>query len=270
MQNVCRLQNGIQEVEGIDVMSVENQWALLRGGDIEQGLTLMQESFNGDPTPSTLVTLGLGYLWAEKYEAAWKHFQHWMDRYQVTMDAYFTLVGVAQWCLDDPITASESWRLGLRALNIDMAGGIESPLLLWVASVLRPNDIMRREAIQILRKKVKNPKVRHWPGPLAQFVLGQIDEVDLNERSKERLSQEPSPRREWEIKFYKSIFQLERGGLNRSGFEGAMQGLVDTSAPEWSDEKSFLQLVRNPEFYIARHEASILMANEGGTDLLPV
>jgi hypothetical protein len=215
----------------------------------------MQESFNGTPNPSTLVTLGLGYLWAEKYEAARNHFQGWMQRYGVTADAYFALLGVAQWCLGDAIAASESWRLGLGAQYVDMAGGIESPLLLWVDSVLRPNDQLRREADQILEEKVRDPKVRHWPGPLAQFVLGQIDEKTLEERSIERLRRKISPRRKWQLAFYRHVLALERGGLSFSDFQTEMRELVDTSTSEWSGEENLLQLVRNPEFYVARHEA---------------
>jgi hypothetical protein len=142
-------------------MSVERQWALLRQGDVAQGLTLMREAFEGTPTPSTLVTLGLGYLWAGKYETAWNHFQDWMQRYRVTMEAYLALAGVARWCLDDPIAASESWKLGLGAQYIDMAGGIRSPLLLWVASILRPDGVLRREAVQILGEKVEDPNLHY-------------------------------------------------------------------------------------------------------------
>jgi hypothetical protein len=236
-------------------MSVKNQWKALQRGDLEQGLTLMQESFDSTPSPSTLVTLGLGYLWAKKYEAAWNHFQDWMHRYQVSMEVYLALAGVARWCLDDTTAASESWKLGLRAQYVDMAGGIESPLLLWVGSILRPNDTLRREAAQILGDKVKDPKARNWPGALAQFVLNQIDESSLYERSKERLSGKTPPRSRWVIAFYKHVRELERGGLDAGDFKQMMRGLVDISAPEWSEEQDFLQLVRNVEFYIARHEA---------------
>jgi len=185
-----------------------------------------------------------------------------MDKYSVTADAYFALIGAAQWCLDDSVAASESWKLGLRAQYIDMAGGIGSPLLLWVASVLRLNSQLRREAVELLEKKAKTPKARHWPGPLAQFVLDQIDETTLCERSKIGLSANirlrgtTPPRTKWEIAFYKNVITLERGGLSLRDFTEAMRKLVDTSTTAWSDEEDFLQLVRNPEFYIARHEAS--------------
>ncbi len=233
----------------------KTQWLALRRGDIEQGLTLMQESFEGNPTPSTLMTLGLGYLWAKKYEAARDHFQQWMNRYGVTADAYFALMGAAYWCLDDDIAASGSWKLGLDAQYIDMAGGMHSPLLLWVASVLRPDDALRRDAAQILRKKVEDPKVRHWPGPLAQFVLNQIDEDTADERLRPRLSQQTPPRYKWQIAFYRHVLALERGDLGAHDLVGTMRNLVDTSAPEWLEEEDFMQLVRSPEFYIARHEA---------------
>ena len=242
-------------------MSVTNQWEALLRGDLEQGLTLMQENFNGTPNPSTLMTLGLGYLWAEKYETALNHFQDWMHRYRVTMEAYLVLAGVAQWCLDDTIAASESWKLGLRAQYIDMAGGIRPPLLLWAASILRPNDALRREAAEILGEKAKGPKVRHWPGALAQFVLNQIDESQLQERSKERLSQKIPPGQKWQVAFYKHVLELERRGLSAGNFQGMMRELVDTSGTAWSEDKDFLQLVRNPEFYIARHEASVAFAS---------
>lgn len=67
----------------------------------------------------------------------------------------FTMIGVAQWCLDDPITACSSWKLGLRAQYIDMAGGIESPLFLWVASVLRPNENCEERPLKFLKKRLR-------------------------------------------------------------------------------------------------------------------
>lgn len=56
---------------------------------------------------------------------------------------------------------------------------------------------------------------------------------------------------------YRHIVELDRGRLSKGDFKDTMRKLVDISAPEWSEEKDFLQLVRNPEFYIARHEVTI-------------
>lgn len=65
------------------------------------------------------------------------------------------------------------------------------------------------------------------------------------------------PRRKWTITFYKHVRELEHGGLSSNDFQKEMLELVDTSTPIWSDEEDFQQLVRNPEFYIARYEASV-------------
>lgn len=126
-----------------------------------------------------------------------------------------------------------------------------------VSSVLRPNDLLRREAVEVLEAKAKDAKVRHWPGPLAQFVLNQIDEGTLNERSMEHLSKKISPRRKWQIDFYRHVLELERALVSPTEFREMMGALVDTSRPQWSNHEDFTQLVRNPEFYIARHEIAI-------------
>jgi hypothetical protein len=75
------------------------------------------------------------------------------------------------------------------------------------------------------------------------------------ERSKQRLSGKTPPRSRWVIVFYKHVRELERGGLDSGDFKEMTRWLVDISGPEWSEEQAFLQLVRNVEFYIARHEA---------------
>ncbi len=90
---------------------------------------------------------------------------------------------------------------------------------------------------------------------MAQLVLNQIDEDTLDERSKERLSRQTPPSYKWQIAFYRHVLELERAGLEATGFVGTMRRLVDTSVPEWSEEEDFIRLVRSPEFHIARHEA---------------
>jgi hypothetical protein len=239
------------------VMSVEEQWTLIRRGDVEGGLAHMHKAFVDTPNPSTLVTLGLGYLWTERYEDACFLLEDWMRTYGTIMEIYLAFVGVARWCLDDPTAATESWMRGLDAQQVDMAGGMESPLLLWVSSVLREERTIQRKALQVLAEKVKDPKVRHWPGPLAQFVLGQIDEERLDECSVERTGQRITPRRAWQVEFYKLALGMQQAHLTPLEFDTMMKAKLLNSVLELSGIEDFLQLVRNPEYYLARHEASI-------------
>jgi hypothetical protein len=243
-------------VNGVRRMNSNNKWELIRRGDAELGLSLMREDYNREPTPSHIVTLGVGYLWTEQYQSAWVHFQFAMQRYPFTNDIFFGMAAVAKWCIDETDAAVMSWKSGLEVQFADAAGGVHIPLLLWVASVLRPNSFSSSNAIQLLKKRVDDPRVKNWPGAIGQFVVNQIDELTLYERSTERISRKVPARQKWLIAFYKCVLGFERESMNLDEFKVTMQRMVDTSAPEWAEEGTFVQLLRNPEFYIARHEAS--------------
>ena len=177
-------------------MGVEQQWALIRAGYVDQGIDLMRRTLDENPNPSNLVTLALGHIWAERYVEACLLIEDWISRFRVTMAVYASLVGVSRWCLGDVIAARESFYAGLGAQYRDLAE-VELPLLLWVCSVLRQEEAMQEKASQLLRARVESPKVRHWPGPLAQLILGRLDEDSLTELSKDRAEQKMSPRRYW-------------------------------------------------------------------------
>lgn len=235
-------------------MRVEEQWDLIRKGYVEEGISLMQQTFEATPNPSTLVNLGLGYLWTERYEDVCRLFVAWMDRYRTSMEIYFALIGVAQWCLNDPIAATESWRSGLEAQHLDMAGGMESPLLLWLSAVLRQDKAAQAKALHVLEAKVKNSKAKHWPGPLGRFVLGDIDEKSLSELSKGRNGEETSLRRSWQISFYKIIWSVRTSDVSRDKFLRLLRVELRNLNVDFSESDEFLQVIRNPEFYLARHE----------------
>jgi Tfp pilus assembly protein PilF len=105
-------------------MSSKSQWNLLRRGDVEQGLAIMRENYACDPSPSHTMELGVGYLWTEKYQAAWEHFQHAMRRHPQSIAAFFGMAGVAKWCVDEPEAAIRLWESGLDAQFADGAGGV--------------------------------------------------------------------------------------------------------------------------------------------------
>ncbi|HSZ62833.1 MAG TPA: hypothetical protein VK828_13605 [Terriglobales bacterium] len=223
----------------------------------------MREGYARDPSASHIMRLGVGYLWTEKYQAAWEHFQYAMQRDPFTTARFFGMAGAAKWCVEEPDAAVRFWESGLDSQFADGAGGVHLPLLLWVASILRPNVFSRSDANQLLERKVKDPRVKNWPGALAQFALHQIDEKTLEERSTQGNSRETAPSRDWLIAFYRRVLDLYRGDLNPKEFKGLMQRMTDTSAPRWSEERSLLSLLWNEEFFIARHEASIPSANLG-------
>lgn len=216
---------------------------------------MMREDYACDPSPSHIMELGIGYLWTGKYEAAWEHFQHAIKTSSLSISSFYGMAGVAKWCMDEPVVATEQWVAGLASGYADGGVGTHIPLLLLCASILRPGIYLRREAEQILAPKIEDARVKYWPGPLAMFVLNLIDESVLEERSVQGKDRKTPPSAKWLIAFYKRVLELERGRLNLQEFKGAMQRMADTSDPEWSDERTFLYLLWNEEFFIARYEA---------------
>jgi lipoprotein NlpI len=235
----------------------QKPWDLVRRGNVDEGLALMREGYARDPSPSHVMRLGVGYLWAKEYDAAWEHFEHAIERHPQSIAVFFGMAGAAKWCVGEPWAAVRVWESGLNSQYADGAGGVHLPLLLLVASTLRPASFSRSDALKILSKKAKDVRVNNWPGPIARYVLNLIDEGTLERQSIDGSNREASSRK-WLALFYKRILDLGIGTLNPQEFKELMRRMADTSEPDWSDEKEFLRLLWNEEFFVARHEASVL------------
>jgi hypothetical protein len=136
-----------------------------------------------------------------------------MQTHPHSIAAFFGMAGVAKWCADEPNAGVGIWESGLDAQFADGAGGVDLPLFLLVASILRPSVFSRSEATRILEKRVKDPRVKNWPGALAQFVLNLIDERALEERSIHGRDRKAPPSVKWRIAFYKPVLELDRADL---------------------------------------------------------
>ena len=53
----------------------------------------------------------------------------------------------------------------------DIAGGVGQGLLLWYAGVTTKDRNATEHAVDYLTHLVKKPRIKNWPGPLAQFVI---------------------------------------------------------------------------------------------------
>jgi hypothetical protein len=225
-------------------------WDMLRGGKIEQGLTLLRQSYEREPLASEIMELGVAYLWVKQYEQAFKHFQHEIKTYTHTMDAFFGMAGAAKWCLNDPAEAVSQWLSGLDVQYADAAGGIQNPLLLFTASILRPEIYSRKEAEGLLRERVADRRAENWPGPLAMYLL---DASYLPELERIIGGDAEAPHLRWTLVFYQGILARVRG--DGSQFVQSMRETADIS--RCPDEDEFLSRMWREEFFIARHEASL-------------
>jgi hypothetical protein len=193
-------------------------------------------------------------MWAGDYTVACQHFHQAIETYQQRTDIFYGMAGAAKWCMEAPDAATKYWLSGIDAPYAVGGSVVRLPLLLFAASILRPGIFPRQEAESIMRQKVKDPRAKNWPGPLAKFVLSLIDESSLSESGKEN---EALPHRMWLAIFYKRLLDLSREKLNLAEFRSMMREMVETSRVEWSKEAHFFYLMRCEEFFIARHEASL-------------
>lgn len=197
-------------------MSSQSPWDLLRCGNADQGLTMIRERYRLAPSPSNIMALGVSYMWVGDYKAASQHFQYSIQTDKTPGEGYFGFTGAAEWCLENYSTAVQHWRAGLKAPYA--AGGvcIHSPMLLLLASILRPGLFPRREAEELLTQKAKDPRLKFWPGTLGQFIAGQIHEAALEASWLGNIARNVRgvmPQAKWLTEFYKVVLTLGRGEM---------------------------------------------------------
>lgn len=235
-------------------MSTANPWEDLRYGDAQRGVAIIRQEYAHDCSPSRIMQLGVAYLWTGAYEAAWNHFQDAMVTHHQSLARFFGMAGTAKWCLDSPAEAVQWWKLGMGTDYADAAGNIHMPILLHAASVLYPAFFSNQEAKKLLEAKVENPRAVNWPGPLGQYVLGRIGLRTLESLSADNKTESVPPARRRIIGFYAAVRALESGQTDRTEFRETARQIVNLPGPEWNDQKQFLRLIWNEEYFIARHE----------------
>lgn len=95
------------------------------------------------------------------------------------------MIGVALWLQGKEQEAADVWQglvqdhLAGKIAYSDMAGGVESGALLWFAACFEKFRHYLKPAEKLLKKKCKLKRNKYWPGPVAQYLLGNISEEDL-------------------------------------------------------------------------------------------
>ena len=147
------------------------------------------------------------------------------------------------------------WRNGLDSDYADGAGGIQLPLLLYAASILR-NELVPTAQIQsLLRSRLLDPRSTNWPGPLAKLVLREFDEHSLAESNAPKRDYPPD--RKWKLQFYELLLSIELGDQSPSQGKSVMGTMSELIDPGWSTLRNFLALLWCEEFFLARYEAGM-------------
>lgn len=150
---------------------------------------------------------------------------------------YLQMVGVTLWLKGGEQEAADLWYSVMQDIDArkiaytDAAGGVTSGALLWYASCFEGLGHYRKPAEKFLKKKANLKRNRIWPGPIAQYLLGNLPEEDLILLARE------SKKQICQAYFYVGAKALQSG--DKKWFREAMASTVNSEC-----------LIKN-EYYLA-------------------
>jgi hypothetical protein len=230
----------------------ETGWKALLQGKVSKTLQKMRRAYECEGGTSEAMQLGIAYLWLQEYKAAWEHFSAFNQAYPLHAHCTYDMGGAAKWCMDKPSEAVQQWQMGLQCEFTDWAGGITPALLLYSAAVLREKRFSKSEVKRLLMERTANPRAHSWPGPLAQFVLGQIDEDRLRKEAVEKL-EFGTIASQLRCDYYVGLVACARG--DRGRFLENARKVASLSAEDYDASPDlFLARLWGVKFFLARHE----------------
>lgn len=85
------------------------------------------------------------------------------------------------WCLDEHVQAKQFIRAAVdgildRSIEFaDLAGGVQQGALLYFMGIATQDADATKFALSYLRKLSRKSRIKYWPGPVALYLLDQID-----------------------------------------------------------------------------------------------
>jgi hypothetical protein len=239
-------------------------WELLRQGHTERGLDFLQATGRHDSDVTYSLQEGLALLWTGEYDAVRKKLTSVIRTLSNAPAELFGMIGVANWCLGDLDAAVESWSAGYRAPELEDRNGLRLPLLVLVAAILHPGLLPKGKAADVVEERLDPTRTGAWPAPLAKLLLATTSETRVDRLVVGAPDGPIAHQRRWAAEFYLSIRGFDANGLSdsdRSAAKGeelmsAMQHLADPSRLEMQDVAGFIALIRQEEFFLARHMAN--------------
>jgi tetratricopeptide (TPR) repeat protein len=236
-------------------------WEHLRKGEPSFALAELKERYLADKKEDSAARYAIALMWAGEYGDAAQYLQEALAKSRAKSEGLFSFAGIAAWCSGNPAEAVRFWKLGLKARYAPKGATTHSAMLLYLASILRPGTLLPKDALELMKKKSEDPKVNDFPGILAKYITGTIDEVELCRHWVGIVA--PSFRRmrlqaQWLTAFYQRITDLQSGSMSRASFQDSMAQMTGLNLAKWGDIRDFVSLIWSPEFYIARTEALTL------------
>jgi hypothetical protein len=169
-------------------------WYLIEAEKYNEAIEAVTASIQRDASiPGRTLRYGtraMAYLNLGDFENALADFLKANQSAAYTSDGNLRLAGVAHWLAGRESEAIAIWQDLVLAMErgkiqySDGAGGVRTACVLWFAGTRLGQQPLLEISERLLRKTVdakggRNWKIDNWPGPIAKFLLGEIDKQEL-------------------------------------------------------------------------------------------
>lgn len=229
-------------------VAVSQGWSLIQAGRFEEAIEKLREEHAQHGSRGFLVNLGIAFLCKNDFKTAAKHFDDLVNDRPQYASLEYGLLGASKWLLAQPQEAITAWQEGLECEYTDGAGGIGLPLLLYFGSVRQPLLFGLEKATKLLRQRLKNPRAKMWPAPLARFLLDELSPQEVL-LACAHTSDSVQRRREQMAEFYVGVRCLRGNDI---------KGYVD----QMRRASQFSQCELNETFFLSRYETTLCTSAE--------
>jgi len=213
-------------------------WDDIHKGQVDVGLSRIQEACELSRSPATVNSYGTALLFARKYIEAKLFFLTEVNNSPLRYSFCYERLAVSEWLCGKCSMAESRLVESFKCDYTDGAGGMGGALLLFSMSVLNNDLPIKAIAKARISSLVSQPRVANWPGPVGQYVLDPSTRMEVGADSGPDLLLK---RRKWYIKFYRAIVAYANSeDCTREMFECSQEVSYDKT------------IVYENEFYLAR------------------
>jgi hypothetical protein len=202
-------------------------WTLLETRQSRKAIEVFTRKLRKEPSAIHYSGRAQAYLQLKDYDRALADFHLAKAAAVWTSTHYFERIGVVNWLARRECLAAATWLELVLATErgkiqyADAAGGVEPGCLLWFAAVSLGCEELLVSARRLLQGKVVEKggrgrccRIENWPGPVALFLLGTLDETQV----RQRISDVPILRQRQlcQTEFYVAVRALEQNDVKKA------------------------------------------------------
>jgi hypothetical protein len=218
-------------------------WSLIQAGLFEEACKKADVEYEVTKDVFLLRNKVYALLHSEKYQECILVTHKIIDLRNGETDSDFVFCGIANWLVGNKAEAVQQWHNGKNCKYTDAAGGVELQVILYFASISMADETLKSGVVKTLKKLLKSKRSISWPGPLGQYILGEItEEVLFANTSNIPILKE---RQLCQANFAVAIKELEKG--NTIEYKKKLQESIGYGSP------SYLEQV----FYLAKGELKL-------------